>query len=72
VWKLSLQHRLAGTNRFANMPGPAAAPAAYLNVEEYQIAFFCDNFFLLGTVSDITLGNISDEERDRMAVSLED
>ena len=37
------------------MPGPLAAPVACSNVEEYQIAFLCDNFFLLGIVSEITL-----------------
>jgi len=41
---------------FANVPGqpdPAASPV----VEEYQIAFLCDNFFLLGVTSEITLAN---------------
>jgi len=52
------------------MSGPAAAPAAYLNVEEYQIAFWCDNLFLLYIASEITLANPR-AETDETTVSLE-
>jgi hypothetical protein len=50
-------------------------------VEEYQITFWCDNFFLLRIISEITLANVSlgehdagtrYEERDETPVSLED
>jgi hypothetical protein len=32
-------------------------PAAYPVVEEYQIAFLCDNFFLPGVTIEITLAD---------------
>jgi hypothetical protein len=56
------------------MPDPAAHPAAYLNVEEYQIAFLCDNFFLLARTSDLHLHvppRIKNAERDETPVSVE-
>jgi hypothetical protein len=32
-------------------------------VEDYQIAFFCDNFFLLGATDEITLAGLPHSER---------
>jgi hypothetical protein len=40
-------------------------------VEDYQIAFFCDNFFLLGVTAEITLAGLPFSERDETTVSLE-
>ena len=39
---------------FANVPG-RRDPAAHPVVEEYQIAFWCDNLLLLLVTSEITL-----------------
>jgi hypothetical protein len=41
-------------------------------VEEYQIAFLRDNFFLPGVTSEITLANVPHEKRDATKISLED
>jgi hypothetical protein len=63
--------------RFRQHPWPGSAPAAHLNVssnhcsndssndEEYQIAFWRDNLFLLYLSSEITLTNPHEERRTR-------
>ncbi|MGA7928132.1 MAG: hypothetical protein WCA20_19355 [Candidatus Sulfotelmatobacter sp.] len=53
------------------MPG-RRDPAAYPVVEEYQIAFLRDNFFLPGVTSEITLANVPHEECNETKVGLED
>ena len=47
-------------------------PHPVLKDKEYQIAFFCDNFFLLGATGEITLSDIAHSDRDETPVSLED
>jgi hypothetical protein len=39
--------------------------------EDYQIAFSCDNFFLLGVTDEITLAGLPHSELDETTVSLE-
>ena len=56
---------------FANVPA-RRDPAAFPVVEEYQIAFLCDNFFLPGVTSEITLANVPIRKRDETPISLED
>jgi hypothetical protein len=47
-------------------------PIAHAEPREYQIALLCDNFFLLGVTSEITLANAPHQERDESPISLED
>jgi hypothetical protein len=42
---------------FANVPAGETQPPSPV-AEEYQIAFLCDNFFLPGVKSEITLANV--------------
>jgi hypothetical protein len=56
---------------FEGCPTPSPTPSPHL-VEDYQIAFFCDNFFLLGAADEITLAGLPYSEHDETPVSLED
>lgn len=58
-----------GFRRFP--PTPRPTPSLHPVVEDYQIAFFCDNFFLLGVTAEITLAGLPFSERDETTVSLE-
>jgi len=56
--------------RFRQHAWFGSAPAACSNVEDYQIAFLCDNLFLLYVASEITLANPR-AKTDETPVSLE-
>ena len=57
--------------RFRQVSAPVPCSNVCSNDEDYQIAFWCDNLFLLYVASEITLANPR-AETDETPVSLED
>jgi hypothetical protein len=69
VCNRSLCCLLARTNDFATCQAQRRS-AAYSNVEEYQIAFLCDNFFLLAVATEITLARSHEKRRTQNTMRL--